>query len=119
MPLWRLKIDLHKEIRANLREVASLDHEVRDDAVERAALVVQRFATFAGSLFAGAQRTEVLRSLWHDVAVQLKVRGYLKKLKNEPTSNVMRPADCPPEKNWYNQGTLCLPMVTSKKTWNC
>jgi hypothetical protein len=28
-----------KQIHANLREVASLDHEVRDDAMERAALL--------------------------------------------------------------------------------
>lgn len=46
-------------------EVTALAHEVRDDAVEDRRLVAE-------SLLAGAQSTEVLRCLRHNVAAQLK-----------------------------------------------
>ena len=51
-------------------EVAALDHEVGDDAVEAGALEVQRLAAPAHALLARAQRAEVLRRPGHDVAVQ-------------------------------------------------
>ena len=44
-------------------EVAALDHEGGDDAVEDAVLVVQRLALLADALLASAQRAEVLRRL--------------------------------------------------------
>ena len=46
-----------------VREVAALAHEARDDAVEGRAGIAE-------ALLAGAQRTEVLRSLRHDAAVE-------------------------------------------------
>ena len=45
------------------REVAALQHELRDDAVEGAALEVQRLAGLADALLARAQRAEVLGRL--------------------------------------------------------
>lgn len=53
-------------------EVAALDHELLDDAVELAALVVQRLAGLADPLLARAQRPEVLGRLGHHVVVQLE-----------------------------------------------
>lgn len=47
-------------------EVTALAHEVRDDTVEGGRLVAE-------SLLAGAQRTEVLGGLRHNVAAQLKI----------------------------------------------
>jgi len=41
-------------------EVTSLEHELRDDTVELAALVGERLARFAGALFPSAERAEVL-----------------------------------------------------------
>jgi len=55
------------------RDAASrtaLEHEVRDDAVELGALVVERLAALAHALLARAQRAEVLDGLGHDVAVE-------------------------------------------------
>ena len=48
----------------------ALEHEVRDDAVELGALVVERLAALAHALLARAERAEVLHRLRHDVAVQ-------------------------------------------------
>ena len=50
-------------------EVARLAHEVRDDSVEDAVLVVKGLARPADPLLAGAQRAEVLARLRGDVAV--------------------------------------------------
>ena len=44
-------------------EVTSLQHELRDDAVEGGALVVEGLARAALALLAGAERAEVLSSL--------------------------------------------------------
>lgn len=44
-------------------EVTTLEHELGDDAVEGAALVVEGLARAAGALLAGAERAEVLGSL--------------------------------------------------------
>ena len=55
------------------RDAASrtaLEHEVRDDAVELGALVVERLAGFTDTLLARAERAEVLDGLGHDVAVE-------------------------------------------------
>lgn len=51
-------------------EIAALDHELRDDAVEDGPLVVQGLAALAGALLASAQRAEVVRGLGDLVAVQ-------------------------------------------------
>jgi hypothetical protein len=51
-------------------EVAALDHEVGDDAVERGALVVQRLARLALALLARAERAEVLDSLRDGLTVE-------------------------------------------------
>lgn len=47
-------------------EVTTLEHEIRDDAVERGALVAE-------ALLAGAESTEVLSGLGHDGVVELEV----------------------------------------------
>ena len=55
------------------RDAASrtaLEHEVRDDAVELRALVVERLAGFTDALLARAQGSKVLDRLRHDVAVE-------------------------------------------------
>ena len=55
------------------RDAASrtaLEHEVRDDAVELGALVVERLAGFTDTLLASAERAEVLDGLGHDVSIK-------------------------------------------------
>mmetsp|Transcript_62884 Transcript_62884/g.167224 ORF Transcript_62884/g.167224 Transcript_62884/m.167224 type:complete len:247 (+) Transcript_62884:167-907(+) len=52
-------------------EVTALAHELRNHAVERRALEVQRLARLAHALLAGAERAEVLGRLRHDVGAQL------------------------------------------------
>ena len=52
-------------------EVAALAHELRDDAVEGGALVVERLPGLPHALLARAQRAEVLGRLGHLVRVQL------------------------------------------------
>jgi hypothetical protein len=52
-------------------EVATLKHELRDDAVEDAALEVQRLATLAHALLTRAEGAEVLDRLGHSLAVQI------------------------------------------------
>lgn len=47
-------------------EVATLTHEVGDDAMEGGALVAEPF-------FAGAQRTEVVRRLGHHIGAELQI----------------------------------------------
>jgi hypothetical protein len=49
-------------------EVAALQHELRDDAVERAALVAEAF-------LAGAEGTEVLGGLGDHIVVEVEVNG--------------------------------------------
>ena len=51
-------------------EVAALQHELRDDAVELGPLVVQGLARLAHALLTRAERTEVLDRLGHRGAVQ-------------------------------------------------
>jgi hypothetical protein len=53
-------------------EVAALDHELLDDAVEERPLVVQRLARLAQPLLACAEGAEVLCRLWDDVIVELE-----------------------------------------------
>lgn len=53
-------------------EVTALDHELLDDAVELAALVVQGLSRLSQALLAGAEGAEVLGRLGHNVIVQLK-----------------------------------------------
>jgi hypothetical protein len=54
------------------RKVAALQHKARDHAVELGALVRQGLAHLAHTLFARAQRAEVLRGLGHHLAEQAK-----------------------------------------------
>lgn len=51
-------------------EIATLKHEVRNDAMEDAALVVKRLAHLTHALFSGAQSSEVFSSLGDDVAIE-------------------------------------------------
>ncbi len=51
-------------------EVASLQHEPRNDAVKCASLVVKSLATPTSSFFSGAKSTEILSSLGNDVGSQ-------------------------------------------------
>ena len=53
-------------------EVAALDHEVGNDAVEGGGLVVQGLAGAAGSLLASAQSAEVLGGLGASISEQLE-----------------------------------------------
>ena len=53
------------------REVAALNHEVLDNAMQRRALVVQRLPCLAYSFLARAERTEVLSGLGHCIVVEL------------------------------------------------
>jgi len=55
------------------RNVTTLTHELRNDAVEAAALVVQRLAKFALATLAGGESTKVFGSLGTRVAEQLKL----------------------------------------------
>merc|ERR1719506_1441972 len=55
---------------ASVSEVAALEHEVRNDTMENAALVVQSLAFFANTLFACAKSSKVLRRSWDRLAVQ-------------------------------------------------
>jgi len=48
-------------------EVASLEHELRDDSVEDTVLIAEAF-------LAGGELAEVLGRLWHDIVVELE--GY-------------------------------------------
>mmetsp|Transcript_29599 Transcript_29599/g.76476 ORF Transcript_29599/g.76476 Transcript_29599/m.76476 type:complete len:228 (-) Transcript_29599:39-722(-) len=52
------------------REVAALQHELRDDTVEDAALVVQRLAALASTLLTRAEGAEVLDRLGDGLAVE-------------------------------------------------
>ena len=45
-----------------------LAHELRDNAVKRAALVVELLSGLADSLLSGAEGTEVLGSLGNDIS---------------------------------------------------
>lgn len=54
------------------REIATLNHELFDDAVEERALVVQRFARFTNALLACAEGTEVLSRLGYNVIVEFE-----------------------------------------------
>lgn len=51
-----------------------LAHELRDDAVKRAALVVELLSGLADSLLSGAEGTEVLGSLGNDISAQLPMK---------------------------------------------
>ena len=54
-------------------KVTPLAHELLNDSVETAALVVQWLAGHWGiTLFAGAESAKVLRRLWDNVVVELK-----------------------------------------------
>ena len=53
-------------------EVTTLDHEVWDDTMELAALVVEWLAGLAHALLTSAEAAEVLSGLWDDVAEKLK-----------------------------------------------
>ena len=69
-----------------------LAHELRDNAVKRAALVVELLSGLADSLLSGAEGTEVLGSLGNNVAEQLLPHTITPKR----TSKVILPAGCPP-----------------------
>jgi hypothetical protein len=53
-------------------EITTLDHELLDDSVESAALVVKWLAGLAYTLLTSAESTEVLSSLGDDVAKELE-----------------------------------------------
>lgn len=53
-------------------EVTTLDHELWDDTVESAALVVEWLARLACALFTCAKAAEVLGCLWNNVGVEFE-----------------------------------------------
>ena len=55
-----------------LGEVTTLDHELLDDTVKAAALVVEGFPALANALLAGAEGAEVLSRLGDDIIVELE-----------------------------------------------
>ena len=73
------------------REVTALAHELRDDAVERAALVVQGLPRLADALLAGAQRPEVLGGLGDGVGEQLRGQGRRAGARGPTVARALRP----------------------------
>lgn len=67
-----LAVDALSTCAIALREVTTLDHEALDNAVKARAFVVERLASLADTLLAGAQRAKVLGRLRNDVVVLLK-----------------------------------------------
>ena len=65
-----LAIDAFSTGAVTASEVATLQHELRDDSVENALLEVQRLARAAFAFFAGAETTEVFHGFWHIVTKQ-------------------------------------------------
>lgn len=53
-------------------KVTALDHELFDDTMEGAALVVQRLASLSETLLASAEGTEVVGCLGDHIVVELK-----------------------------------------------
>lgn len=53
-------------------EITSLQHELRNHAVEHRALVVEGLAGGPDSLLASAQRAEILRRVRHNIGTQLE-----------------------------------------------
>jgi len=53
-------------------EITTLKHELRDNTVERAALVAKRLARLASSLLTSAEATEVLSGLRDNIVVKLE-----------------------------------------------
>jgi hypothetical protein len=53
-------------------EIAALEHELGDNAVEAGALVVQGYAGLADALLAGAQRAEVFDGLGDGFGIELQ-----------------------------------------------
>ena len=52
-------------------EVTTLGHELSDDSVERASLVVEWLATLSDTLLTSTESSEVLSSLWGLVSIEL------------------------------------------------
>lgn len=76
LPLESLVVELLAVYRLaagaiSLGEVTTLDHKGLDDTVESGALVVERDASLADALLAGAEGAEVLGGLGHQRGVQL------------------------------------------------
>lgn len=67
-----LAVDALSTCAIALREVTTLDHEALDNAVKARAFVVERLASLADTLLAGAQRAKVLGRLRNDIVVLLK-----------------------------------------------
>ena len=65
-------IDGLASVSSTLCKVSSLSHEVRNDSVEMAVLVVKWNATVTDTSFSGRERFEVFDSLRHYVAEQAK-----------------------------------------------
>jgi hypothetical protein len=55
-----------------LREVAALNHEIVNDAVERGALVVQRLPFGANAMLTCAQSSEILGCSWRRLIKELE-----------------------------------------------
>ena len=53
-------------------DVAALDHEARDHTMKNCAFVVQWLSLLAGAHLSGAESSEVLRCLGHNIIVQSK-----------------------------------------------
>ena len=67
MPLSERRSDERRsDAYVTTSEIPTLKHELRNHAVELAALVAE-------ALLASAQGTEVLCSLWHDIVKELEV----------------------------------------------
>ena len=75
-PPWKdtdsVESQCEQAYRAPVRTITYLEHEVGDNTVEAAALVVKRLSALSGALLSSAESTEVLGGLRHDVIVQLE-----------------------------------------------
>ena len=66
-----------------------LAHELRDDAVKRATLVVELLSELADSLLSGAEAAEVLGSLGNDISAQLPMRLRTERHLKDDTTHVL------------------------------
>lgn len=66
-----------------------LTHELRDDAVKGATLVVELLSRLPNSLLSGAEATEVLSSLGNDISAKLPMKMQTKRHLKDNATHVL------------------------------
>ena len=82
----------HREIASleiNSVECTYLAHELRDDAVQRAALVMELLSGLANTLLSGAEAAEVLGSLGNDISAELNMIAETERHLKDDTTHVL------------------------------